>query len=203
MSEKHIIQKDFQSAESSLLSKNEALLDQIRELEIKNLSIGKENSMHIDQIRFLQREIEDLRSSRSLTARNVSPKPRVASTTTPRKSALRTKSAIKGKDLSHSLSSSTFRANRHINLGCFKRDTSKESIRSGSHSRSVSPKPSSDNDLTRRITRLERELQDLNKDYRHLLHMSNSESSNFGNLKNEISSIALEMERKGDELYQL
>lgn len=198
--DKYILQKDFHLAEGNLVQKNEDLNRVIRELEMNNMRLSKDNTNYEDQIKYLQQEIEDLkyRPSSYKTSSNASskrPKSAHKSKLSKNQNSF-SASKLKTQTISPSVSSSNI--NRHVNLRCH--DISEEIQRQRSTSRSLSPKP---HDKSFQISKLEKEMQELNKDYRHLLHMSNSESSNFGGLKNEISSLTKQMERKGDELFQL
>ncbi|CAG9331794.1 unnamed protein product [Blepharisma stoltei] len=211
-SQRSSLQKNFEIIEAELTKQNQDFSQKIRELEIKLRSLKELNNNQSQQIDFLKKENQQLQ-----TANKVSEDSRVevlrnktnddsmlSQKKVPRKPSRSGKLSVTIKSKSPTPHSSTKsllsepnRTARHPY------GTQKKSLGERSLSQLMPNKAERDEDCQTDIEKVEQEISSLNIKYKRLLQHSQEATGDLGGLRRELSSLAADMEKKNEELYEL
>ena len=100
--------------------------------------------------------------------------------------------------------SDSFRNSRSKSKSKTSKSTSPSSPRlSRPHNRHIGAHLLEAGDFSDKINKMEAELEELNKAYKKLLNFSKTESNGLGKLRGDIENLAIELENKGKQLFNL
>jgi len=179
------LQKNYQTLESELKKQNTEQFTQLKKLRVKHKSLRELTKQQEQQIDYLKKEVESLQNS------------------------LKESEQTKLQMLSSRGKKPPSFTNRPPVQKKQQRPVSAKSVTKSPRVKSKSPVPRAFSpkapkaSLSEQISKLEKEIADLNTKYRKTLHSSQEGGSDLSSLREQLSEFASKIENKTQELFNL